>query len=540
MYKLAVLFGMLLAGLGASVEARPFRGSTPVYVILCQTSDSGPAPRTNSHYRDLLVNTGTGGAADFWNDISYGNFSNAGSSIHGWYRLSQTTGQFQALDRFGKVNACLDAARTAPSGAVTVPASALRYVVTSPSVDMFGWSGGAFLPFYFDVGAVVHEGGHAIGLDHTFSNDPNYRNADWAAVGEYDNPWDAMSWANSFRTSTPFGDAPSALVVHHLDRLGWLPRSRVVTHGASGVSDVTYTLAATNRPDAVGALALRVPFDPGDLFRYYTIEFRRRTGWSNGIPNDTILIHEIKRGRDARGNPTGSQIAWLQRDLTRPDKAPAQTLNANGVQITVQSISPASDQAVVRVVSQVVDQCLMGYVWRAARPGDRVCVTAAERAETADENAQAAARRQPGGGAYGPNTCRQGFVWREAFPEDRVCVSPRSRDRARQSNAASSGRTNPARLAYGPNTCKTGYVWRDSDDFDWVCVTGAIRQQTREENALAASRRQPGAGAYGPNTCRSGFVWREAFPGDQVCVTRSSRSQARTDNAAAASRLAIP
>ena len=44
--------------------------------------------------------------------------------------------------------------------------------MTSPSVDLFGWTGGAFLPFDFDVGSVVHEGGHGIGLDHTFSNDP--------------------------------------------------------------------------------------------------------------------------------------------------------------------------------------------------------------------------------------------------------------------------------------------------------------------------------------------------------------------------------
>jgi hypothetical protein len=537
---ISVLVVVLLATPNGGADARPFRGSIPIYVILCQTSDSGAAPRTVDHYRQLLFTPGTGGLADWWHDISYANFDNAGSQIHGWYRLGQTTAQYIALGRWDKVNACLDAARNAPSGAFSVPDGALRYVVTAPSVDLFGWTGGAFLPFDFDVGAVVHEGGHGIGLDHTFSNDPNYRNADWAAIGEYDDPWDAMSWANSFRATTPFGDAPASLVAPHLDRLGWLPRSRVIVHGANGAAEAIYTLAASNHPEAAGALLVRVPYDPGDLFRYYTIEFRRMDRWSAGIPADTVLIHEVKRNRDGNGNLTGPQIAWLQRDLSRADKAPAQSLDANGVQISVLSMSAATNQAIVRVRSAMSDRCLQGFVWREASPSDHVCVPPAERADTRAENAQAAARREPGGGPYGPDTCRQGFVWREAFAGDRVCVPPASRARARASNAAAGQRGNAARVVYGPNTCKPGFVWREADDFDWVCVTGATRQRTRDENAQAAGRRQPGGGPYGPDTCRQGFVWREAYPNDHVCVPGTSRTAARDDNAQAPTRLAIP
>ncbi len=539
LFLLIFLFGFLFGGVRVA-DARPFRGSTKIYVILCQTSDSGAAPRTIDHYRNLLFASGTGGLADWWHDMSYANFDNAGAEVHGWYRLSRNTAQFTALARFDKVNACLDAARTAPSGAFAVPDGAIRYVVTAPSVDLFGWTGGAFLPFDFDVGAVAHEGGHGIALDHSFSNDPTYRNATWAAIGEYDDPWDAMSWANSFRATTPFGDAPAGLVAPHLDRLGWLPRSRVVVHGASGAAETTYTIAAINHPEAPGALVVRVPFDPGDLFRYYTIEFRRQDRWSAGIPADTVLIHEVKRNSDAGGGPSGPQIAWLQRDLSRSDKAPAQTLNGNGVQITVLSVNASANQAVVRVRSEMADRCLQGFVWREAGPADHVCVPPAERADTRNENTQAAARRQPGGGPFGPDTCRQGFVWREAFNGDHVCVPPASRDRARASNAAANQRGNAARVSYGPNTCKPGFVWRESDDFDWVCVTGAVRTQTRDENAQAAARRQPGGGPFGPDTCRAGFVWREAYLNDHVCVPVASRTAARNDNSQASSRLAIP
>lgn len=509
-------------------------------MLLCRTWDSAAPTRTPAQYSNILFNNGTGGLADWWRDISYNNFNNAGSRVNGWYRMSQTTAQFTALDRWGKVNACVDAARTAPTGAVTVPPGTIYYVVTLPSVDLFGWTGGAFLPWDFVVGDVAHEGGHGIALDHTFSNDPTYQNASWAAIGEYDDPWDAMSWANSFRATTPFGDAPSGLVLPHLDRMGWLPRNRIINHGADSSVERTYTLAAANHPEVSGALLIRVPYDPGDLFRYYTVEFRRADRWSAGIPADTVLIHEVRRNRDASGNPTGPQIAWLQRDLTRADKAPAQTLNVNGVQITVLSISAAANQAVVRVRSQMSGRCLQGYVWREASPTDHVCVTGQTRTLTRQENQLAASRRSPTGGPYGPDTCLQGFVWREAYPGDHVCVTGDRRTAARADNEQAANRVNPARFVYGPNTCRQGYVWREADQFDWVCVTGQTRDLTRQENQLAPSRRSPTGGPYGPDTCLQGFVWREAYPGDHVCVTGDRRTAARNDNAQAAARLAIP
>ena len=69
----------------------------------------------------------------------------------------------------------------------------------------------------------------------------------------------------------------------------------------------------------------------------------------------------------------------------------------------------------------------LGFVWRAASPADHICVLPKTRDQTAAENAEAGARRQPGGGASGPATCRQGFVRREAFAGDQACVPPASR-----------------------------------------------------------------------------------------------------------------
>jgi hypothetical protein len=91
--------------------------------------------------------------------------------------------------------------------------------------------------------------------------------------------------------------------------------------------------------------------------------------------------------------------------------------------------------------------CQVGFVWREAIPRDvsgisrdLVCVTPETRQNTANDNAQAAARRNPNGGAFGPDTCLEGFVWREAVPTDHVCVTPATRQQARDDNAQASAR----------------------------------------------------------------------------------------------------
>ncbi|GAA4547672.1 hypothetical protein [Pseudonocardia xishanensis] len=92
--------------------------------------------------------------------------------------------------------------------------------------------------------------------------------------------------------------------------------------------------------------------------------------------------------------------------------------------------------------------CKQGYVWRTAAPEDLVCVTPATRQTTHEENALAASRREPGGGAWGPETCKSGFVWRLAFPKDLVCVTPDRRDQAAADNAKAAERraVDPATL----------------------------------------------------------------------------------------------
>jgi len=533
-FSTQVLFAAVASFIGAA-EAYPIRTHVPWAVLICKFSDSPTPAHDVAYIQDMFINRGTHGVADYWNDISYSGIDLAGSVVKGWYTIPQTKAQQLTKARWDRFNDCVNAAKNSRNPSpYTVPAGYRTLVITSPGIDEWGADGAAFLPEEIDVTGSAHEMGHGLGMIHSFSDDPNYRNADWAQIGEYDDQADLMSAANVFTTSTPrFGSAPPGLNGFGLDRAGWLPIPRTSTFGQNGASSTTYTLAALNHPEAQGSLLVRVPFDPSDLMHYYTVELRSSSGWDAGLPStfNGVLIHEVKL------NPNGNVYQpYLIRSHTG-NRAPVQSLNANNVKITVNSVNAAAHQASITVTGDIAQRCLQGWVWREAYPGDKVCVTGAIRSQAAADNAAAASRRNPNGGPFGPDTCIQGYVWREARPTDHVCVTPATRTQAAQDNAAASSRANPSRFVYGPTTCKDGYVWREADASDHVCVTPALRSQAAADNAAAPSRRNPNGGPFGPDTCKNGFVWREAYLGDHVCVTPATRTQAKADNDAASGRI---
>ncbi|WP_188855247.1 hypothetical protein [Aureimonas glaciei] len=94
-------------------------------------------------------------------------------------------------------------------------------------------------------------------------------------------------------------------------------------------------------------------------------------------------------------------------------------------------------------------------------------------------------------GDFGPDTCAEGFVWREAGPNDHVCVSPETRDQARRDNAEAASRVQPGGGAWGPDTCKQGYVWREAfGPADHVCVAVETRTTARNDNRQAGERKK--------------------------------------------------
>ncbi len=95
----------------------------------------------------------------------------------------------------------------------------------------------------------------------------------------------------------------------------------------------------------------------------------------------------------------------------------------------------------------------------------------------------------PGSMKIASLACKDGFVWRAASPDDKVCVSKEAQSRVKVENITAKAFVDP-NSAYGPTGCKSGYVWREAFEGDETCVKPEARTLAREENRLADTRRQ--------------------------------------------------
>jgi hypothetical protein len=136
---------------------------------------------------------------------------------------------------------------------------------------------------------------------------------------------------------------------------------------------------------------------------------------------------------------------------------------------------------VIVAQAQSSDECIPGYVWREAFPGDHVCVTPQTRAQADYDNRHASERvdeNAPGGAVYGGNVCLPGYVWREARPSDLVCVTPETRAQTKYDNSQAKNR-----LANNDSwTYKNPKWWRDNYRLDWCLNWGTQCGQPAADN----------------------------------------------------------
>jgi hypothetical protein len=156
-------------------------------------------------------------------------------------------------------------------------------------------------------------------------------------------------------------------------------------------------------------------------------------GVYGGEINATGRIEGVTYDKLSPGNRTNWYSADRMKCATAAATPPAPAKKKIKV-LGKKKIDPNAAKA-----SKELSVCAEGFVTRAARPADLVCVPPEARARTAGENGMAASLYDPHG-AYGPESCVAGYVWREAFEGDTVCVTPQTRSLVRQENRLAASR----------------------------------------------------------------------------------------------------
>lgn len=129
-----------------------------------------------------------------------------------------------------------------------------------------------------------HETGHLFGLSHSFDASAR-KNSTWSAPGEYFDEYDIMSaMACDGDSGHRFSPRGPLLNVAHLDRMGWLPASRVWHFPTGSSGEDTIDIVALEHPGVPGFLAAEL----GGVF----VEFRMPHGWDAGIGHPCVLMHE--------------------------------------------------------------------------------------------------------------------------------------------------------------------------------------------------------------------------------------------------------
>jgi hypothetical protein len=97
-------------------------------VILCRASDrDAPAWPPPQYFADFIGGHHAGGLYDYWLDVSYGQLDLQGSTVLGWYQLSQTAAEIAQMDRGTLVSAARAVAGAAAAGFAHTLAVATEY-----------------------------------------------------------------------------------------------------------------------------------------------------------------------------------------------------------------------------------------------------------------------------------------------------------------------------------------------------------------------------------------------------------------------------
>jgi hypothetical protein len=280
--------------------APPSTINWPWAIILCQFNDIPTVPQPVDYYEDLFTRNGTGGVCDYWRTVSSNRLDLTGSKVFGWFTMSHSSAEVSQLrfpgDRSTLVQWGID---TATANGVNLGQFKAVLIVQNYGVD-HGAAGNGILIVHqnatlCEFGFICHEMGHGFGLPHSLSPNPDM---------VYGDGWDLMSFATTtFQFPISFRGAQGAATVglnaRNLEALGVIPAGRTWTQTRPDFSQ-RIILDPVNQPPIGnhGYLVAKIVPSAARPRRSnnssYTIEFRRKAGWDRNIPEDAVVVHEVR------------------------------------------------------------------------------------------------------------------------------------------------------------------------------------------------------------------------------------------------------
>jgi hypothetical protein len=276
-------------------------------IVLCRFRDANgqltPTIATADFYRQYFFGRGIESLRDYYSDVTHGHTNLVGDVV-GWLDIGHTLAEHGAVggkaQRTQAFNWGIAAARAAGIAVDTYPR---QVVVVNASSDWGAVSLGIsmLLPdapgATWDHARAMHEFGHALGLDDSFSTRMDA--AGNVVDTRYQDVHCIMSYATTgSRYQTTFlgrsMEAGPGLNGVYSNQLGGIPFSRLRVAPALGAS-ITVKLAPLGSPEEDGDLLLQVPPTLARRKTYW-VEFHDRSKWDRAIPNSRVAVHETRAG----------------------------------------------------------------------------------------------------------------------------------------------------------------------------------------------------------------------------------------------------